>query len=389
MDRCKAGEAVELSASGDKQTFVSGPLYLGRGVTLLIDKGVVLLASRDPRQYDRTPGACGTLTEKGHGCKALINGDGVEHAAVMGHGVIDGRGGAPILGQAISWWDLAEKARNTKLNQNCPRIVEVSHCNDFTLYGITLRNSPNVHVMYSQGDGFTAWGVKVFSPKNARNTDGIDPSSSRNVTITRCYLHTGDDQVAIKAGSNGPSSNMTISNNRFYTGHGMSIGSETDGGVRAIRVSDLTIDGSDNGIRIKSNASRGGVVEDVQYENVCIRNTKVPILMDTHYSFYGSERDKLPEFRNIVLRNVEVSGGGKIKLDGLDAEHRLGMVLDRVWLSRDTYEITAQHANVSVGPGAINFRIAGPDVHVTGEMVNAGVEGSCRIPFEPFPAEVQ
>ena len=50
-------------------------------------------------------------------------------------------------------------------------------------------------------DGFTAWGVKIRTPKTARNTDGIDPSSSTNVTIAYCDIDTGDDNVAIKTGS--------------------------------------------------------------------------------------------------------------------------------------------------------------------------------------------
>src|SRR5437868_12343158 len=99
---------------------------------------------------------------------------------------------------------------------------------------------------------------------------------------------------------------MTIAHNHFYTGHGMSIGSETDGGASAIRVTDLSIDGADNGIRIKSNSSRGGLVEDVVYEGVCIRNTKNPIYMDTNYSFFGEARDRIPTFRGIVIRNTRV-----------------------------------------------------------------------------------
>ena len=43
--------------------------------------------------------------------------------------------------------------------------------------------------------------MKIQTPKTARNRDGIDPSSSTNVTIAHCYIDTGDDNVAIKAGS--------------------------------------------------------------------------------------------------------------------------------------------------------------------------------------------
>ena len=76
----------------------------------------------------------------------------------------------------------------------------LNRCDNFTLYRITLKNSANFHVAYSGGNGFTAWGVKINTPKNARNTDGIDPGNSTNVTITHCFIHTGDDNVAIKAG---------------------------------------------------------------------------------------------------------------------------------------------------------------------------------------------
>src|SRR6185437_4655481 len=112
-------------------------------------------------------------------------------------------------------------------------------------------------------------GVKIYSPKNARNTDGIDPGNSSNVTIAYSWIDTGDDNVAIKAGAGLPATHMTIAHNHFYSGHGMSIGSETNGGVSAIDVSDLTIEDADYGLRIKSNPSRGGLVEGISYRDVC------------------------------------------------------------------------------------------------------------------------
>src|SRR5690242_19074127 len=111
LDDCPPGQSVELKASGKHDAFLSGPLDLRKGVTLLVDRGVVLFASRNPRDYDVEAGVCGTITKGGRGCRALINGRDVSDAAVMGEGIIDGRGGAKILGQDITWWDLAEKAR--------------------------------------------------------------------------------------------------------------------------------------------------------------------------------------------------------------------------------------------------------------------------------------
>ena len=372
--RAKAGDA--------HNAFLSGALDLRTGVTLRIDANTILFGSRNPRDYDLNPGSCGIIDENGHGCRAVINGDRVANAAVMGDGVIDGRGWAMIAGQKVSWWDLAEKARAGGI-QNCPRLIVLNRCDNFTLYRITLKNSGNFHVYYGNGNGFTAWGVVIDTPKTARNTDGIDPAASTNVTITHCYIHTGDDNVAIKAG--GHASHMTIAHNHFYTGHGMSIGSETYGGAEAIRVTDLSIDGADNGIRIKSNSSRGGVVRDVVYSDVCIRDTKNPILMDSNYFYYGKDRNKLPTFTGIVLHDVRVLTAGKITLDGYDAAHRLGMRFDNVHLDvLAATKITAVQADLTLGPGPVNFRPTGDDVTVTGTP-GQGRPNACQDKFVPMP----
>ncbi|HTZ89263.1 MAG TPA: glycosyl hydrolase family 28 protein, partial [Alloacidobacterium sp.] len=279
IDRCGAGMAVELKASGRKDVFLSGPLQLKQGVTLLVDADAALFASRNPRDYDVTPGSCGVVNDKGHGCNPFILADHASGSGIMGDGVIDGRGGMPLLGQNATWWDLAHTAKVTDKKQNCPRLVVVRESNDFVLYRITLRNSPNFHVLVERTNGFTAWGVRIDTPATARNTDGIDPASSTNVSIVHSWIRTGDDDVAIKASGTVPSSHITVADDHFYSGHGISIGSETSGGVSTVRVHDLTIDGADNGIRIKSDRSRGGLVTDVVYDNVCIRNVRNPIML--------------------------------------------------------------------------------------------------------------
>jgi polygalacturonase len=386
IDACPAGRAVVLQRAAQRtDAFLSGPLQLRRGVTLVVDRGAWLFASRNPRDYDLKPGVCGTITEQGHGCKALITGDSVADAGVMGEGVIDGRGGETILGQNLTWWHLADRARAGG-SQNNPRLLVLNKCDNFTLYRITLMNSPNFHVGYNGGNGFTAWGVKIWSPERARNADGIDPGNSTNVTIAYCYIHAGDDQVAIKAPAGAPTTHMSIVHNHFYSGHGMSIGSTTDGGASAIRVSDLSIDGSDNGLRIKSNITRGGLVHDVVFEDVCIRDTANPILMDTSYSAHVSQADNRPPvFRDITVRNVRVEGGDKVTLEGLDATHRVGIQFDNVVFDDpQRIQVSATHADVKAGPGAFDLKVAGTDVTVSGSA-GKSTRNACTDKFVPFP----
>jgi len=382
IDACPKGQAVELKPDGAHDAFLSGPLDLRPGVTIKLDAKTILFGSRNPKDYELRPGSCGIVDQRGHGCKALINGENAPHSAVMGDGTIDGRGWAKITGKDVSWWDLAEQARKGG-NQNCPRLIVVNHSDEFTLYRVTLKNSGNFHVVYSAGNGFTAWGVIIHTPKNARNTDGIDPSGATNVTITQCFIDTGDDNVAIKAGSH--CSHMTIAHNHFYSGHGMSIGSETNGGADTIRVSDLSIEGADNGIRIKSNSGKGGHVHDIVYSDVCIRNTRYPIFMDTDYAHYGKNGDKIPLFDDITLRNVHVLDGGRLTLQGFDEKHRLGMNWDNVYFDApQDIKVLAEHADFNFGPGNVNLTPKGTDVNVKGAPVT-GTPNACTGKFVPLP----
>ena len=389
LDECPAGKAVVLATGPDARGFLAGPFTLRSGVTLVVEKGAVLFASRDPRLYDLKPGSCGTVTREGHGCRPFITADGAKHAGLMGPGTINGRGWATLLGQAESWWDLAQRAKVEKANQSCPRLVQLTRADDFTLYDITLRNSPNFHVVFDRGDGFTAWGVVIMTPKSARNTDGIDPASATNVTIAHSFIHTGDDDVAIKAGGTGPTTHVSIVHNHFYSGHGASIGSETNGGASDILVRDLTIHGADNGLRIKSNASRGGLVHDVSYEDVCIRETKDPIEMDTHYT--ASEKTEgtlIPEFRDITLRDVRVEGKGKVILDGYDAARPLRITFDGVSFS-DPSKITVEAGFVSLvrGPGGTNLPLTGDTVQQSGPSVTPAPKACAERFAVPMPVQ--
>jgi len=384
VDRCAAGKAVVLRSAGERNVFLSGPLMMRGSVTLVVEANTALVASRDPRLYDLAPGSCGVVSERGHGCRPLITVDGARHSGVMGQGVIDGRGGAKLLGQNVTWWDLAHEAKVTDRQQSVPWLIVLRHADDFTMYQITLRNSAGFHVAINETDGFTAWGVKIRTPKTARNTDGIDPGSSRNVTIAYCSINTGDDDVAVKSGKAGPSSNISILHNHFYTGHGMSIGSGTSGGVDHMLVDDLTIDGADNGIRIKSDRSRGGLVHDILYRDVCIRATKNPLVFTPLYTTFGGEQ--LPVYRDITLENVHVVSAGAYTLFGLDAQHKLGLKLNNVFADDQQHStMQVKDAEILIGGQRGNLALAGEDVTVRQTPGSeAGTPLACDARFAPL-----
>lgn len=355
ISACPAGSAVKLVAANGNNAFLTGPISIKSGVTLWVDKDVTLFASRSPRDYDDVSGPdagyCGTVDAKHkNGCLPWITAINTVGSGIVGEGVVDGRGGAVLTSgpnaNKATWWDLSIQSKSKHpLQQNNPRLLQVTGGSHFTLYQITLTNSPKFHVGTTASDNFIAWGVKLitpslaysvpgykcpegsmpeagklkistcFQPENTKNTDGIDPSNSKNVTIAYSYISTGDDHIAIKAGanpfSNALSLNQLYAHNHLYYGHGMSIGSETDTGLFAAKVWDLVIDGQDSthglGIRIKSDTSRGGEVRNVLYRNVCMRRVAQPLVFDPYYGASKS-RNLYPNFHAITLQDVRVKG---------------------------------------------------------------------------------
>jgi polygalacturonase len=339
---CAPGKAVELAAGGGTNAFLSGPLEMREGVTLLVDKGVTLFASRRAADYDTAPGTCGTMPAKAK-CKPFIT-IRAKNTGIMGDGTIDGRGGAKLLdaGMDYSWWALAVKAEPGNVPYSDPRLIDAADADGFTMYRITLHNSANFHVGVARTNGFTAWGVHLKTPTvepgpkdpRPRNTDGIDPGSSTNVTIAHSWIDNGDDNIAIKTGV----THMSVLDNHFYSGHGMSIGSETNTGDSFLLVDGLVEDHTTSGIRIKSNVTRGGLVHDLTYRNICMRDVQVPIAISPYYNngtidqFFdpGLKGEKIPEYKDIKIENVTDLTPGDVLLAGYDEAHRTQVELANV-----------------------------------------------------------
>jgi polygalacturonase len=327
-----AGQAVELSVgSGGNDAFLSGPLSMPSGVTLLVDPAVVLFFSRNVQDYDTTPGThtCGTVNNDSAtaSCLPLIGvPNGSSNVGIMGFGKLDGRGGDTLINAfpssfaGQSWWGLSSIA-NGGGNQQNPRFVQLDGgSSNITLYKITIRNSPLFHVSTTGAvNNFTAWDIKIITPTSSRNTDGIDPGNATNFTITRSWISDGDDNVAVGgAGTSSPAANISVTNNRLFAGHGESIGSYTEAGVSNVlfdsnmlsgngtagagsSIND-TADSNSTGLRIKSGYDRGGVVTNIQYSNSCFQDHKAEIVFSPNYE--ATTGTASPNFENILMQNL-------------------------------------------------------------------------------------
>jgi hypothetical protein len=159
----------------------------------------------------------------------------------------------------------------------------------------------------------------------------------------------------------------------------MSIGSETNGGVSNVLVTDLTLENTDNGLRIKSDSSRGGKVNGIRYENICIKDVDKPLVFDAYYS---SETGTLyPDFQGIELSGVHIISSGKKTnvFRGYSSSYPLKLSLDNVQSDVDL-KGTASDTFINVGPGEVKgLSLSGANVSGTTTPVSPI---SCTFP--PF-----
>ncbi|MGH7435768.1 MAG: glycoside hydrolase family 28 protein [Polyangiaceae bacterium] len=344
LDAC-GGAAVKLVANGAHNALLTGPLTI-KSTILWVDAGVTLYAAT---------GATSTIL--------TVTGTG---AGIVGDGTIDGQGSG--------YWSKPPG----------PTLIEATG-SKFVMYRITLHDAPGFHVKVT-GDHFVIWGTTLQTPSTgtggqtpatAHNTDGIDPGAGAHAATSYGYIvcntiSVGDDMIAIKGGTNGPVSHLTIAHNHFGAGHGMSIGSETGpGGVSDVNVYDLTIDGSvfpgasaanANGIRIKSYQGAGGLVDRITYQDICTRNLANPILLEPNYTAGTVTGGGTPQFTNIDVRDFHDLSTTSVKpvvtLDGYDSSHESTVTLDNVVVDGNP-TVTSSNATITFGSGGANFTVPG------------------------------
>jgi polygalacturonase len=167
----------------------------------------------------------------------------------------------------------------------------------------------------------------------------------------------------------------------------MSIGSETFAGVSDILVSDLTMDGTTSGIRIKSDANRGGLVQRVTYRDICMRNVKNPIAIDPYYEHNMAKGEKIPVYRNILLQGVHSLTPGDVTMIATDPQHALALQLDGVIVDKEQEsQIHTQFGQFLLDPGKTNLKIAGPGVEQKAIPGAGTAVPECQDRFIPFPS---
>ncbi|XLT03758.1 hypothetical protein HN51_042507 [Arachis hypogaea] len=273
----------------------------------------------------------------------------VDGLIISGKGTIDGRGSI--------WW------QQPCLGNPAPAIT-LNRCNRFQWKGLTSLNPARSHITLTSCNGGTLSNLRLIAPGTSPNTDGIDISGSTNIKVLNSYIATGDDCVAISAGS----SHIKIFAITCGPGHGISIGSlgtrgETDI-VEDVHVYNCTLTETMTGVRIKTWQGGAGYARNITFEKIKFVRANSPIIID---QFYCPNRvDCQNKTQAIRVSDVTYKGIiGTSLMDeaiNLSCDQNVGcynIVLDRVYIQhavpgRKVYSFchnahgTASHTKPSV-----------------------------------------
>ena len=300
LDRCAmlgGGEVVVPAGN-----YVTGAIAIGPGTTLRIEKDAVVTGSPDVADYPIRQVRWEGKFIKGR--IGLIHAENADHIAITGAGKLIGNSAIP--GRV----DRATGLRN-------PALIELIGCHGVDIGGIfTQQNAMwSIHPLFCSDVLFHDMVVNG-------GADGIDVDSCAGVRIERCSFDTTDDCIALKSGRGEegnriarPTTDVFIADCTFVDHRWgcISIGSETSGGVRGVRVERCRILGAGtHAVYIKSRPGRGEFIEDIAMNDLeCIGHEgRLPPLQLHRQRVAGPEPVPglagIPTVRNFRFTNIRV-----------------------------------------------------------------------------------
>jgi polygalacturonase len=323
----RAGGGRVVVPAGD---YLTGPIHLKSGVDLHLSAGATVRFHTDPARY------LPAVFTRWEGVE-LMNYSPLVYAfeqhdiAITGEGTLDGQA------DETHWWawKKTQKPARDRLLRMAedgvpvaqrvfgagddlrPNFVQTYRCRNVLIEGVTLRNSPMWVLHPVLSTNVTVRNVKVLSL--GPNSDGCDPESSSDVLIEDTLFDTGDDCIALKSGRNAdgrrlntPVERVVVRNCRMRAGHGgVTVGSEISGGARDVYAERCTMSSPalDRGLRIKTNAMRGGVIENVFVRDIEIGQVGSAVDIDMLYE-EGAAGPFVPVVRNVQVERMTVAQAG-------------------------------------------------------------------------------
>ena len=321
----KAGGGKVIVPEGE---WLTAPVHLMDNINFHIEEGATLYFSEDREDY------LPVVRQRHEGVEAynyspLIYAKNLKNVGLTGKGTLDGQGD--------QWWEWYEEhgpppraiatqvplsrrdfGKGSGMEGMRPNFAVFWDSENILVEGVTLDDGPmwNVHLIYSENAIIRDVTVNSL---DAPNGDGLVIDSSKDVLVEYNHFETGDDAVVLKSGLNKegldidiPTKNVVVRNFEAIdvrTGSGgVVFGSETSGGIKNVHVHDAYFEGSDRGVRFKTERGRGNVIENIHVHDIEMHDiTYEAINFNSFYTGPGITGPS-PLIRDIFINDISVDG---------------------------------------------------------------------------------
>jgi len=375
-------------------TYLTGAIHLKSNVNLEVSEGAKIKFSTNPKDY------LPVVFSRWEGVELFnyspfIYAFEQQNIAITGKGTLDGQSNNehwwPWNGRPQYGWKegtshqrpdrtalLAMAEKGVPVRERVfgeghylrPQFIQPYRCQNVLIEGVTIQNSPmwEIHPVLSRNVIVQDVHINSHGPNN----DGCDPESCSDVLIKNCSFDTGDDCIAIKSGRNAdgrrlktPTENIIVQDCFMKDGHGgITVGSEISGGVRNLFAENCRLDSPnlDHALRVKNNAMRGGLLEDLHFRNIEVGQVAHAVItIDFNYE-EGAKGSFTPVVRNYTVDNLR---SGKSQY-ALDVQGFPSAPITKLRLAKCTFD------NVADGNIVKNVKEATlDDVKINGKIVEA------------------
>jgi polygalacturonase len=239
-----------------------------------------------------------------------------------------------------------------------PRAIVFQNCTNVRISGVHLKNQARWGFVFIYCRHVVAENLNVHIDSYIPSSDGIDVCSCQDVRISGCDIACTDDDISIKAGKdadglrvNRPSENITISDCTFGSGGGVAMGSEVSGSIRHVLVERCKFTGSGTAARIKSQPSRGGVIEDIVFRDIQITDVRRAVEVELEWRMVpplAPPAKDLTVVRNVRLINYSGTARSAGVLQGLKGS--------------PIQDLKFEHCQVTAQSGLVLENVKDPDL---------------------------
>jgi polygalacturonase len=308
-EAAKAGGGTVFFPAGN---YLSGSIHLKNNITLYLDNGATIIAApaENVEEYDLPENKIDNMFEDfghRHWHNSLIWGENLHDIAIIGHGMIWGKG--------------LERNNKGEDDKRPNKSISLYQCRNVLIRDITMLHAGWFAVLATGVDHLTIDNVTMDT-----NRDGMDIDCCQDVKISNCSINSpNDDGIVLKSsyglGFARSTKNVTITNcevsgfeegsfldatykrndNKRPTGR-IKMGTESNGGFQNITISNCVFDYC-GGLALET--VDGAQLEDITINNITMRDiVNAPIFLRLGARMRGPEGTPVGSLHRVIISNI-------------------------------------------------------------------------------------